>query len=47
MFHLFFKSQLNGGGEGSKEAKIKSTLQQAKLLRVSQNERLGQKRWKV
>lgn len=40
-FHLFFRNKFNGGGEGSREAKINSTLHQVKLLRVSQNERLG------
>lgn len=30
-----------GVGKGSREAKINSTLHQVKLLRVSQNERLG------
>lgn len=41
MFHLFFRNKFNGGGEGSREAKINPTLHQVKLLRVSQNERLG------
>lgn len=47
MFHLFLRNEVNGGGERSEEAKINFTLQQVKLLRVSQNERLGQEHWKV
>lgn len=41
MFHLFFRNKFNGGGDGRREAKINFTLHQVKLLRVSQNERLG------
>lgn len=41
MFHLFFRNKFNGGGEGNREAKINFTLHKVKLLRVSQNERLG------